>query len=1538
MAEISEFVGSEPLDLDKMVAETKPVTPTAPESSIKTRAAFASLLLDNPEKIPESYQSMVAEGKEGQDFTRKQIVDRAKNIDSAQDIRAITNIFADKNLNQDQKLQAIENYRNGFSSDTATIVGINALVAPVKDESHEAEQVRISGADQFREVREMQNYRQGVINRQKVLINQDGAYKTAFKDLLEMIFPFATNIHASEHLTKIAKEVGVETNAVKAALLPGSLEMDIKESLAKMPVGKRLEVSQNIGRILQENKGIIYQDENKYNAYLQLQNIIGGEYSNVDKWLDNTVTLLDVFSLGGAGAIKNAYRRLTKPLAAEEKVIYKEGEYIPRDSKEESKATKRGFTSSASYATPGQVLKETNPEKAKALLKGVEESSGDEFAQATFGASKSEVLFDAKIPQIAVDDGSVATKILQEEVTVDPDLIKAVEDDGAIYYSERERTAARANVVNDIKSLKGVTIHDNMASVRLDGNQLKIDAMFAMPEGGFLKPDEAINQIKFALQDYGIVEKDLQLMKRVAGEYVPVDLASVKGVDGDYMVKAAFDYSYSLEDVGSLDKVDVLRNYFDRIPALRTAKSGTLANHLMDHASMLHPLYTNAAFVANDRSVKIDKILLKEHAKFSDTFVSLPKDRQAKLFDHIREANANSLALSDMELTSRGFKPDEIQALKYWRKAWDTHYFFENADLGRTLTHQGYKLLDNGQDYLFAKPVPKNQNIVRVYDPMTQSERRITKVEQDALYDSGGFLASLRRPIDVNGRVLEHVWVANNTGSYLRTINKFDQVLNYRKGYFQVRHTAPKYIEQIVRDNSGAEIGRKVVDVAGSTEEANHLASRYATNSGGNLSDYNIRGDINDLRPDTDAYWDLMSASGRIAQRQRGKLLNTVTNGVSGFDSAYVMNPVESAIRSARSLSGRLATREQLEVSKSRALAQYGEFFPSNGMGGRKWVENSNSLVNPGNATSKQLADARSTVEYLNYLQHGYDNAFDDFFKGNMLSLADIFQEKGFTKGEKAAIALSEANPTSVLKGGVYQAYIALNPFRQFMVQGNQALRATAIAPKYTLSGKLAIDGSLFLSVHSGAVDVKTLSKENREMVEFVQGSNMLDAIDRHVLVRGSLSDLAESSNAITRNFGKILEIPRRLGFDTGEGVNMISHLLAVRSWAKEKGMNLADKSVRDNLYAQARAMTYGMNHAGDMAYNQNGLGLFLQFLQVAHKAFLQYTNRQLPVEMKMKFLLTDMLIWGVPGAAALEALLPKDSLPDDPKVREGVLFGLESVALNHVASKLAGAQTNLDFSSLSPFGTDGFAHLFKAMATGGMSEFIANSPAFSLYFKEGSKMREALGRMARYTGVIDTQAGQDPEDMKSVLKGIAEISSGWSNAAKAQLIYETGKIQDKKGNILMNDANWAHAVAQMFGFKSLEEGMYYKFNEDVKSGSKAHKDAVNQWYNDYVRVLARDQKLSNQDDEFNIKVLGAMKLMWKDDLVAMGIINNNLKRDIVLRQDKIVRDMLRYSQIPDAESNAANIRNLQMLRDPKIDNVKRLFDDMQNQINKKDE
>lgn len=1190
-------------------------------------------------------------------------------------------------------------------------------------------------------------------------------------------------------------------------------------------------------------------------------------------------------------------------------------------------------------ASPAKLLQNSNPEKAQAAHIAVWKSEGDEVAQALYGTDKITAIASDVLPQAATASGAVRSRIpaimqsLKEANNIPDEMLDVMHSAGGLQFTKEELATARANVVNDFKSASGLTINDAMSSFAVEGDRIKISAVYGMPSGSFSTPENALQQAMLALKQYGIKLEEITLLKKNGIDHVPVDALENWGKEGNYLIRIDTFHEVDPTDVGRMMEVDVKRNFLDRVsPWLNTFLTDP-ARWIADASSMLHPIYTAAATQANDLTARFDKFMLNLADDYAEKWKALDKNTQNAVNLYIREANFNEIPFDVADLVSRGFNQDAIDAIRSWRNFWDAHYYLENYDVIRTLNAEGYQLFDIGGTKLVAKETAKNRTLAgtNMYSHGKGDVTQLTAQEIDDLYNKGGYVAKLRRPATFASGDAEYMIVENNNLSYLRKIRDTDEILNYREGYFQIQYNAPKFVDEITRDSAGRITKRRAVAVAGDSNEAKMFANRMKQNTGG---EYEIRGDDRAMQRGNDDWWDIHSASGRIAQRSRGKLLEDASGLNHLGDMEYIMNPVESAIRAAKSIAGRTVTRPVLEAAKARFMQQYDEFLTAvNGQ--KRFPSDLSQIGSKGDFTSSELADARTTWQYINYLENGYINGIDTFSRAMFNMLGQWAGEKNLTKLERASNQIAETNfgPIAFTKSFIFHAYLGTNPLRQLIVQTHQAVRTWAYNPMGWVTGNNAKYASGWL----GEIVNKSIpmSADMKDFNKFFSESGLVDNVDKQNLVRGALVDAAESTNPVVRAGGKALAVPRKIGFDAGEIGNLLAHAAAVYDRYKRLGKNVADKRVKAEMVSEIRALSYEMNFAGDMPYNQTSAAAILQFMQVPHKAFLQMTNRKLDRATRARLIVGDMLFWG-PPTFIVSSLMGGDILPDDPELREKLSWGLEGIALNHLFTELFGEETNIDWSGLAPYDTTGWAQFFTSMNEGGLNTLLLNSPAGQMFLREGGRFDNAVSAMGRYfAGFVEEQ--QKPETFTSMLHEVAKISSGYNNAQeayaewiRARLATDAIRRLDKYGSAIDTSVTNPEIVAKLFGFGTASTRDLYRTAKEVSKDTKKYREDVLKVYNSAKQYYARTLAVENSDTQFMTSVTGYVINVFKDDPQALKIIYDQMKLDMMGKDQALLGQIMRRSGVPDAQTFKDDVRRSPLTEEQKQKFLERI-DDLQN-------
>lgn len=1537
--------------MSDLVNVPQPPAIQLPMGAMRNRAATSALLQGDPNNIVDSYQLMMQEQSEGSSATHDAIKEAiaAKNKDGS--IGGVMAILGDKTIPLEQKKKVMDLVQRGnFHVDSAVSLQSNSVEAPSKGEDARGSAARLTLADVLGSLQEDREYRQKAMNRFNAE-NPEVGSGTAGEFIESDILPFSRNIQIANINKSLKEKQGIPTSIlgwVSDFLTPGSTRAEIMQKLNNIPPQKRQAYTESLLNAVRDSSAIFHND----NYYARWQNSVAllneEQMTKGEKWAENAMTLLDAFYVGdlarsgvkGAAATSKAGKGTEQAAKGGESVIKADWELVqdtlppsaqlPNPTKKlpykQEDAVKRIELASPIRrehpASPYSVMEQGNPEQARIALDAIQ-TGGDEVAQAFAGVNKDQAMINAVAPQVGTESGNVLNKA---NVYLEPFLSNT----GALRYTKGELEGAVDSVKTDFRAANGLEINDAMTTFRVDGDHLAIDAHYTTTGGAWITPDAARAQAEFALRKYGIQSEEIQVMKRDGMDYIP---ATGNEASGDYIIKVKTRHPISDNDIVSWNPLDVKRNWVDRISITGSNREGTLAGSLFDPASMLHPTLTGSMSVATDKAVTLSKVLVKPISELRDMLSVMPTARRRAVEEYMIEANSQGLKHDPFALTARGFSTEEIAALKQWRNIWDGHYYLENLDMVKTLNNQGYSIIESATDRFFAKPVPKNQNIVDVYDLSSGSVRSLTKAEMDSLYNQGGSYASLRRPVNINGSEVEHIIVRNTPSEYLRKIRETDPILNYREGYYTVEYTAPKFVDMVHIGANGKET-IKTVAVAGNTKDAEMYAKAQEASTG---VPHRVREDKRGWTRADDSYWDVNEVSGRIAQRMRGKPLYEA-QGVNNLGvGTYIENPMQSAVKSANSIAGRTSTRPAIETAKKRFVQQYGDMLPPVDFGPKKFPMSRDEIVDAASHTSSRVADARTTWDYINYMERGYINSADEVFKGGMNILADMLGKYHLSTLERGARAASDVSFTRATKGTVFQAYIALsNPVRQWIVQAHQSTRTLAYNPLGWATGSIPTYVSKYIAEYGLGVS----TKGSKEFYKFVEDSGMVAGVDKNTLVRGLGLDMADYTYGLKRVAGQALSIPQTVGFDLGEKMNQLVHLAAVYDRRLRAGQNLADKTIAEEAYSEARALSYDMNKAGDLHYSQNSASMIMQFMQMPHKAILQGTNRRLPWDVKARMIGADLVMWGLPVATVSAVLYAAgengdDLLPDDPKTREIVTSGAEAYALNELFTRLddSGDTTRIDFSALSPYGFDGWARMLSAFADKGMLGMIAASPTGQILAVDGTngssrngRIPQAILTMGRFMNVFDEINPDNPTEFKDVLKDVAKISSAWSAADKAMLMLETRRKYDTLGISVDSQVTDPEIAAAFLGFGTMAEKNLYDISQGINQSKKKHDDELMSKYRDIMRYYADQVNGDNVDVKHMQQVSSMLMRTFRDPQDQQKVVSQFWK-DMQGKDTQLAVKLFEAAGMPNMEHTIDYIKQAPLDQTTKDALLKRMKD-----------
>lgn len=1512
--------------------------------SNKNKAAYSSLLTESDPVA--TYRQIQAEMEEyGRSPTSEMIKEDSKARAYANTKAAFMDFLSDENYSDEQKRTAARNVLDKTNAlyNTQNLFSSEALASESPGEPVEQELVRLNLAGTLDKVNDYKRKSQYLLNSEIAKADTDKV--GAWLDFIEILLPFDEQARVNNVRNALVSDEDARGELEGLVSFLGSSKYDIKDLLENTSIDQRMELAEKIVQAVNSEDKLIFFGDNELTRYEMLKTFLDeGYYEDSDEFIDNTISVLDAIGVGAA------FKRSADTIVSGTKKVFKNASPFA-DVDFMSAWRRRHATKTAQPVSPAENMVDVNPQKARLMHEATELDEGGEVASAMYGTSREDAIAGDILPEIKTDDGRVRNRthnpqaIGDQNITPNAEILDVANKDGAIYYFESEKKQMRSIVYNDFENAAGIHMRSEMSQFgdAKDGG-VAIRAVYGAKDGGYPSAQRALDLAKFNLRKYGVDERDITILKRnVEGEYVPV-----KGIPeepGDYLAQVEYNYKFNPLDVQQWAEADVKYNIFDRIGyGSSQAKSGTLQRTLLDAHSMLHPKLTLGANVSIDKAAGLENQLLDFAKEFSDSYVKLPADRKALLDDYIREANYRGIPMKESRLKSQGYTDGEVEILRKWKGYWDTMYWLENADMAKSLRSRGFQILEDskGDTRLFARRTSQGvaRSVRTAYDPDTGKLVNLTPEQVDELYNNHGTMVQLRSPMQVGDQLIDNVIVKETVeGSRLRGIRDHDKILNYRHGYYTVHYQAPKFIVKRQRDAAGREY-TQAVGVAGDTKAAEAYADGLRLNAGEGV-EYFVRGDIRKLDMNSDDYWNIQSASGRVAQRARGKRLEDGSDLSVAGDNSFVMGPVDSMIHAARSTGSRVHMRNYIEATKQRFLSQF-ESVLNKEKGLVQWPRDLDVIRS--NAKSlgidnKIMGDAVTTWEYIRYLEHGYINSIDDGIKASLRAIADIVGSRGMSKAERSLNVAAEGRGVMGLgKNLAFQAYLATNPLRQFVVQAHQGTLLTVNFPKYVLSQRLAKDiGGVLTGLVDGNIkdaakitgrtpeELSTLIKEFKE-------SGLASSVDKQNLTEGSLTELAENSSKFGNNIaskaaGKSMVYLRKAGFDAGETINVLSAWLAHRNRAVERaGTFKLNQEQLDQVSAEARNYTYNMNFAGDMPYNQNSLNLVFQFFQVPHKALTQMTtNRVLSRKEKVKLAAYQVPMFTLPPAAMYN--LFGEQLADLPEEwREALVQGLEGYAFNKMMSLLIDEPSKTDFSSLAPLDMYGTYEFVEALITTDIVKILSESPSGQLIAGNNPRITNAFKDMARYFNVVDDY--ESSTQFSTVANSFASISSGYSNMMKSRYAYQYGQLVHGM-DVVDENVTSMEAIAKAFGFATMDETLYWYQKSQGYEKRKEFEDDVRTWYRD-LKAHFNKQGYEPKSEAFIRQTFSeAWRVFSINDKRAREIVLSEMRKDLRDSDGSMVAGLLRNTGWMSQDEIRGMVTAMPNLPEEKKQEIIKILDNM---------
>lgn len=1517
------------LDL-KILSDEQEIAPTTHNSSSKVLVGLASSASGDLDSGLKEYRELVDQGYE-EDAVLDIMTERVRDETSYKNIQAVEDILLDPQLPDDLKKEIVQKVQNNiddfFSLEEEVLT--QAL-------SEEKEEPRFDAAKIVREVNAYKKSKQEDLNAFLVMNDPNTASKVL--DFFELLVPFLEQKFVGGVVSSTEK--GSELSYLKSIFAMGTSKENLREAFLSLD----LEARESFRKVLLssiENEHIGFDSKNSLLIQSLANDILSEEdYSTGSKWVDNAISILDLTVFGGL--IRRGSSSARKSETFEE--------FASRMNDVSSRFGARFKTRPTS---PAGLVDGVAPAKRKEFHKKIVEDETEETAQALYGTTRQEAIVDDILPDndtsVVRDRPDVADDVEEvlnnpvKDIDLDERVAELIERQGLHHLSDEDIASSVQKLKDILDTPKHVVPRTRMQVIENTPVGAKVTAYYGPTEMGWTDAAEALKMTAFALRDLGVTPDDLEVVYKTSeGSYVPVAKENIEGIKqitnqgislvdetgvtlgNEILVRYKTDYVSQLRDIESLTPENVSGwNLFDRFSFFQGKKQGSFTRHYADPATLFKDRLAMSGFRAVDRAAEFENRLMKVAKEYSDIYSSLSSKRKSVIDAVIKKDNLEKRPFNKARYQAEGIvEEQELKALKAWRNIQDNLWYLDNRDLRQSLRDRGFRLIQTGDKAtrLLGKPMRKQDLKTlrvedKIYDPVMDEFVNLSRSEIEEIYEQGGNISVMRSPQTHKDTKLEHVIVRETPDTaYSRSLNDNDNVLAYTEGYFSVYYNAPYFIDEIVRNSKGEVLYKKAVAVAGDSLEAEKL--RAYKSSGKNSDDFIIRKDVKEQRELEDIQWELQSAANRASHKVRGKRLDDGNLGQIVGEHLYVDSPAESLVRSVRSISRRTSVREWLDASKKRFLEQYGDIVTSEQYG-RKIFPNNPEEIGIKGVENKRVADARTTYEYIKYMEEGYVNLIDESFKAfvNVLShslgqLAVKADSKALASAERMSIQVANSQPLQKMKGASFQMLLVGNPLRQLVVQGHQAVMLHAAFFDYTRTSAYALDTSMLLMHKMGFPLDKRLFKKRGitekqfyQMVKEYEESGLSSAIDKNNLMRGSLADLIEEQSMlgipVVKQAAKILTLARKIGFDAGEEINMLTSWVAHRDRkTKEKGS--FDLNVRDieDVSARARNFTLGMNSAGDMPYNHNMLTLPLHFQQVTHKTLLLMTgNQHIPRETKVKLALFYSVMFGIPGTG-IYALIGPENLPENEELRALMVQGLESYSFNTTLGLVFDQDVNLDFSSsLAPMEVHGTYVMLEELFKGNLEEAFLNSPTGGLFFRKGGPVQNLL-ETANALYNPDPMFKGESTNLADLTVDFFKLFSGVSNAYKAAYALKEGqKIAGPTSAVTDDYVESVEALATTIGIGTEDEKVTRWINGYAFVSDEDLRKDVNEWVDKSTRILNKQGLRPEEIDHYMTLIGGAWKVFSDNpkarDLAAKRIMRNAKKGDVSMN---LIETIMRLS------------------------------------------
>ena len=510
-------------------------------------------------------------------------------------------------------------------------------------------------------------------------------------------------------------------------------------------------------------------------------------------------------------------------------------------------------------------------------------------------------------------------------------------------------------------------------------------------------------------------------------------------------------------------------------------------------------------------------------------------------------------------------------------------------------------------------------------------------------------------------------------------------------------------------------------------------------------------------------------------------------------DPDLIANPMEALQRSLGTVSRQTSIDDAVKTLEAKFLKEFSHVLDPSLKG--KFPKTIDGILasDPTKTSDLAVEQAKQVFKYMEALR-GTGTSLDARMRVYMIRMGDdLINKGGLSEGLGRAVQKQAQEGRSlggVLKNVAFTYQIALNPVRQFVIQGQQRLFLTGVDPAVqakTLASGYHVGAEAALRRFGKGFEARKptvpLSSRNQMILERFEKAG-LNELNANI----QLDEVAKFGVPGSNVFNKPVEFMRRIGFESGEVVNLgATFTFAAHKHAKTLGKPLAKLTEKEwgQVAHMTREYSFNMTRMDNFGYQEGLLSVTSQYLAVRHKALMAsvpqrfggskvFTGRE-----KMRMAAFNLLTYGAEGVgiyALVNKLMADSDLQiSDVELDDGTILPAEYVSnmirgglMDFAVNATVDAMFNADAWSKGTDAEDDF-QLSQASVSGSFSA-LANIDELALALYDATPLSDAERIQSK--SVLETALGPSGSVLGDIgrLTGKIGFITGvkdWSTAEK---------------------------------------------------------------------------------------------------------------------------------------------------------------------------